>query len=131
MGINISHYLYFVALGMALLACWLAYRRVVAVLSGDSVEGVVTAHERREMDDSVGYHPTVCFVDHTGTERKFTSNSGSSQPKPKIGTRVRVVYLRTNPSVAFIASFFHMWAAPIAFALLAFAALLGARALQQ
>lgn len=92
----------------------------MAVLrSGGVAQGQVTEHDRREIDDSVGYHPSVYFVDHAGNGRHFTSNAGWSSPSPPIGTRVEVVYLWSDPTVAYIRSFFHLWAGPVA--MLAFA----------
>ena len=108
-----------VALGFAVLAVWLTYRRIVVLRSGGVAEGQITEHERREIDESVGYHPTVYFVDHTGKGRHFTSDAGWSSPKPSVGVRVQVVYLRSDPELAYIRSFFHLWAGPVA--MLAFA----------
>ena len=108
------------------LASWPALRRAAVLNSGGSAEGTVTEHERREIDDSIGYHPGVFFKDHDGVGRHFISNAGWGSPRPPIGTKVRVVYLRNNPEVAFIHSFLHMWAAPAALTLLAAAAVVAA-----
>jgi len=74
---------------------------------------VVTEHERRDMDDSTSYHPVVTFIDHLNVRHHFTSTAGYSQPMPLVGIKVQVRYLLSDPDVAFIDTFFHMWAAPI------------------
>ena len=46
---------------------------------------------------------------------------------PVVGATVRVRYLPSNPTVAYIQSFLHMWAAPVACALLGIGALAALR----
>jgi len=103
-------------------------RRVVVLKSGGRAKGVVTEHERREIDESVGFHPAVFFRDYEGTGHHFISNAGWSHPAPPIGTNVEVVYLSSDPTVAYINSFLHLWAAPVA--LYAFAATLAFAAIK-
>jgi hypothetical protein len=108
------------------LAAWLTWRRVAVLLSGGTAEGMVTEHERREIDESVGFHPVVTFVDHNGLRRHFTSSAGWSTPSPKVGAKVRVRYLRSDPDLAYIQSFLHIWAGPVALAAFVVAALVAA-----
>jgi hypothetical protein len=65
----------------------------------------------------------VTFADLEGRTHQFTSPAGGTRKHPPIGAEVKVRYQRANPSTAYIASFLHMWAAPIALALLGGAAL--------
>jgi hypothetical protein len=111
--------LYFGLVGMACIAAavWLFVRRVWLLLDGVNTVGRIEAFEAREDDGSLSYLPVVSFTDGSGLARRFTSVAGSSRP-PRIGTSVPVRYLRTDPGSAFIASFLHMWAAPLALFLL-------------
>ena len=68
-------------------------------------------------------HSQIYFVDHTGKGRHFTSNAGWSSPKPSVGARVQVVYHRSDPELAYIRSFFHLWAGPVAMLAFALAAI--------
>lgn len=123
LGVAIRHYFFLAAFGMTALALWLGRRRVAVLRSGGTERGTVIEHARREVDESVSFHPTVVFTDDTGTTRRFTSNAGWSTPRPAVGTRVKVVYSRTDPNVAYIASFLHLWAAPVALLLMSVVAL--------
>lgn len=121
--LKIQYFFVIVAFGFAVLAIWLTYRRVVVLRSGGVAEGKNAEHERREIDESVGYHAAVYFVDHIGKGRHFTSNAGWSSPKPSVGAKIRVVYLRSDPELAYIQSFFHLWAGPVAMLAFTLAAL--------
>jgi len=107
----------------AALAAVLVWHRLGAVLSGGVAEGVVVEHDRREIDDSIGFYPVVSFLDHDGKHQRFTSRAGWNTRRPAVGSTVRVRYLRSNPKVAYIQSFLHLWAAPVALVALAAAAL--------
>ena len=78
----------------------------------------------RDIDDSVRYLPVVSFTDHEGRAHRFTSVAGRSGPTPPVGTAVKVRYDRSNPGFALISSFLHMWAAPLAMAVLGLSSLL-------
>jgi Protein of unknown function (DUF3592) len=116
--------LYFLLMGFSLLALGfvLFYRRFVAWKKGATAVGRVVGHQLRTMDDSTIYLPIIVFFDQQGKEFRFTSVAGGSVQNPKIGTEVRVCYLRSNPEIAYINSFLHMWAAPVACAILGLAA---------
>lgn len=75
-------------------------------------------------DDTIYFLPIVEFRDSRGTPHRFTSVAGRSSATPVVGTAVSVRYLPGNPEVAYIQTFLHMWAAPLAFAVLGAAALL-------
>lgn len=93
------------------------------LLSGGKAEGVVVDHARREIDESVGFHPVVTFLDHEQKRHHFTSSAGWGSAVPKVGTKVRVRYLRADPALAYIQSFLHLWAGPAAMFALAIGAL--------
>ena len=117
---------YFAIIGIALLgmACWLFWHRLTVLVSGATATGRVESYESREFDESVGYLPVVSFTDNQGNRQQFTAVAGGSSKSPPIGTEVKVFYDRKNPKVAFISSFLHMWAAPIALAALGIGGLL-------
>ena len=92
----------------------LAYRRVYTIFAGISVTGTVIDHETSMMDDSTAYLPTIKFVDKEGNEHIFTSRAGGTNPKPSVGDLVSVKYLPSNPKIAYINSFLHLWAGPLA-----------------
>jgi Protein of unknown function (DUF3592) len=119
------HY-YFAVIGTILIigAAWLFVRRIVAYFNGLETEGWIESYEKRESDDTIYYLPIVSFVDSEGKQRRFTSVAGGSSQNKEIGTKVLVRYQRTNPEVAYISSFLHMWAAPLAFAALGVCGLL-------
>jgi len=117
--------LYFAGVGIACLiaAVWLTVRRVRVVWSGRIAVGRVVAFETRTDEESVSYLPVVAFVDEHGSQRRFTSVAGGSR-RPAIGSAVTVRYLRDDSNTAYVSSFLHMWAAPLAFAILGVVALL-------
>ena len=116
---------YFGLIGVACfgLAVYLLSWRLRAQLHGDIATGRVVGHESRTDDESVSYLPIVEFSDSRGVIHRFTSVAGGSRRSPGVGATVRVRYLPDNPGVAYIQSFLHMWAAPLAFAVLGTAAL--------
>jgi Protein of unknown function (DUF3592) len=107
---------YFAVIGIILIigAAWLFVRRIVIYINGLATEGWIESYEKRESDDTVYYLPIVSFVDYEGKQRRFTSVAGGSSQNQEIGTKVLVRYQRTNPDAAYISSFLHMWAAPLA-----------------
>jgi hypothetical protein len=106
---------YFAVLAIVFIvgALWLAARRWPVAVGGATVAGKVVAFESREDDGSFYYLPVVTFTDHQGKSHRFTSVAGGTEQRPPIGTTVTVRYLPANPEQAFIASFLHMWAAPL------------------
>jgi hypothetical protein len=111
---------YFLFIGVASfgLALWLLARRLRVFLGGASATAQVTGHEAREDDGAAYYLPTVVFMDDGGREHRFTSVAGRSTKLPVAGRPVRVRYLPDDPRLAYIDSFLHMWAAPLALAVL-------------
>ena len=107
--------LYFAFLAIVLIvgAVWLFLRRWAVAMNGTTASGEVVAFESREDDESVHYLPVVTFTDDQGKSHRFTSMAGGTERRPPIGSSVTVRYLPTNPEQAFIASFLHMWAAPL------------------
>jgi hypothetical protein len=116
---------YFAFVGVAFLglAVYLLGRRLSAQLRGDVVIGQIVGHESRTDDESISYLPIVEFADSRGVVHRFTSVAGGSSRSPAVGATVRVRYLADSPGVAYIQTFLHMWAAPLAFAVLGAAAL--------
>ncbi len=104
-------------------AGWLFVRRCHVALAGLGTVGHVVAHDRREIDDSVFFHPVIEFTDRQQVLRRFTAAAGNDKRHPAIGTPVAVRYLASDPGLAFIASFLHMWAAPFGFLALGLGAL--------
>ena len=116
-------YLAVVALACIAGALWLAVRRWAVLVNGVDATGRVEGYEERRDEDSVFYLPIVSFTDFHGQGRRFTSVAGRPAQEPPLGSRVAVRYLRDDPGRAYIASFLHMWAAPVGFAVMgAFAA---------
>jgi hypothetical protein len=107
-------------IGVVLLAgaSWLFLRRFALVINGVVTAGRVESFEARNADESTAYHPVVVFKDREHRVHRFTSVAGGSSPSPPVGTTVPVRYLRSNPNSAVISSFLHMWAAPVALAVL-------------
>src|SRR5262245_43553993 len=116
---------YFAFVGVACLglATYLLSRRLLAQLRGGVATGRVVGHASRTDEDAVYYLPIVEFSDSRGLSRRFTSAAGSSRRSPAVGATVSVRYLAQDPGVAYIQSFLHMWAAPLAFVVLGAAAL--------
>ena len=106
-------YLTFIGFAFLALAACLFIRRLSTRLHGGASVGRVVGHESRTDDDAVFYLPIVEFADSRGTVHRFTSVAGGSSQSPAVGATVRVRYLPENPSVAYIQSFLHMWAAPL------------------
>ncbi len=134
---NVRHFLryYFALVGGIFLAgaCWLFVRRIALVLNGVTTLGRIEAFEvRRSRDsgdrhDSVSFLPVVSFTDCDGTLRRFTAVAGGSTRRPPVGTTVTVRYSRADPESAFIASFLHMWGAPVALGALGIGSVLAFR----
>jgi hypothetical protein len=126
---------YLAIVGSVLLAgaCWLFVRRIALILSGVTASGRIEAFETRRSDDSgdkhdsLSFFPVVSFTDCDGKLRRFTAVAGGATQRPPVGTTVVVRYSRTDPQCAFIASFLHMWGAPLALAALGIGSLLAYR----
>jgi hypothetical protein len=99
-------------------AAWLSARRLRAHFFGAIALGTVVGHEAREEDDSISYLPVVTYIDAAGKQHRFTSVAGGSARVPARGTTVTVRYLPSDPAVAYLTGFLHMWAAPAALLIL-------------
>lgn len=112
--------IYFVVVGLLSLAgaAYLLARRIHVWGWGSTAAGVVVAHQVRQSEDSVFHLPVVSFMDDAGHEHRFTSVAGSTARRPQVGTRVTVRYLPSNPNQAYIDTFLHLWAAPLALVVL-------------
>src|SRR3984957_8020427 len=55
------------------------------------------------------YHPIVKYTTTAGEQRMFRGMNGSSPPSYRVGEAVDVLYDRTNPVDARIASFWSLW----------------------
>lgn len=82
------------------------------------------------MDDSTAYLPTVEFNDAEEKVHRFTSPAGHGTPRLRIGEFVPVRYLPSNPKIAYISSFLHMWSGSSAFIILGLVALYAAWKIQ-
>jgi hypothetical protein len=120
--VGLKAYLIIVGIVLLGLALALFYRRLSVMMRGISVIGRVVAHEVSTIDESTSYLPVVEFIDKQGTLHRLTSGAGWNDPRPKIGAEVTVCYLQADPNKAYIQSFLHLWAAPVACAVLGLAA---------
>lgn len=123
-GGAIRVYLGVVGGALVLAALVTAARRLAAMAHGESTQGRVVGHQTSTIDDSTTFSPIVEFTDREHRTRRFVSAAGGASRHPQEGAPVRVRYLRANPDVAFIPTFLHMWAAPLALAVLGCAAIL-------
>ncbi len=103
-------YLTLIGIILCLLGVGLVFRRVYTLFAGLSITGTVIDHETSIMDDSTFYLPIIKFVDKEGSEHIFTSRAGGTDTKPNVGDLVSVKYLASNPKIAYINSFLHLWA---------------------
>jgi Protein of unknown function (DUF3592) len=110
---------YFAFIGTLLLGLgfYLLYRRLILFKHSSLAEGTLKSYEARE-NDGTYYHLVVAFTSQDGNQYEFVSVAGSgSRPYPE-GHRLRVRYNSLNPKEAFIDSFLHFWAGPLAFIVL-------------
>ena len=111
----------FVAVGLAFsgLASYIARDTQAFVDRAMLVRGeVVDLDWSRDTSNSSGsgtYHPIVAYTTGTGERRTFRSLIGSSPPAYRVGETVEVLYDRTNPPDARIASFWSLWFVQIIF----------------
>jgi hypothetical protein len=117
---------YFALVGIACIiaSVRLLVRRLGVALTGVRTTGVVVGFVPSEDDGTVTYSPKVEYHDDHGRKHTFSSGAGGTQQKPPIGSQVMVRYAPEAPDRAYIDSFLHMWAAPIAFFALGIGALL-------
>lgn len=117
-------YLTIIGVAFLVLAGYLFLRRLSAQFRGEAAAGRVVGHEERKDDEATSsYHPIVEFTDLAGAVHRFTSVAGGSDRAPAVGAAVRVRYVPEDPGVAYVQSFLHMWAAPLACAVLGAGAL--------
>lgn len=104
------HYL-LLALGMVLstVSVWLIIKRLKLIKFGVRTIGQVVGHEKSETEDSISYRPVFMFIDEKGVQRKIISQSGWSAPRPDVGTKIKVIYSKSDSEKACIDSFYHIW----------------------
>ena len=94
---------------------WGAYAAYVALQleqNGLTTEGVVIEMEESNGEDGVSWSPVVEFrVD--GQAYQFDGGVSSNPPEYKVGDRVAVRYLRSDPGGAQIDSWTERWLMPI------------------
>lgn len=117
-------YFAFAAIVLIVGATLMFLRRWSVAVHGVTAFGKVVAFESREDDESIHYLPVIVFTDRQGRSHRFTSVAGGADRHPPVGSSVLVRYLPDNPEQAFISSFLHMWAAPLALLALGGGALL-------
>lgn len=105
-------------IGCIVYAVALAFRRFSIWMCGITASGTIVKHETLATEDGVGYVPVVEFRDSKGTLRQFVSSSGDFPKRLNVGTIVNVLYSQSNPDIAYIDSFWHIWIAPITLAVL-------------
>jgi Protein of unknown function (DUF3592) len=120
---------YFALVGVVCLiaSAWLFVRRLHVAFGGKRATGKVVGFVSGEDDGSVFYQPRVEFRDQLGNTHTFVAGSGGTRQEPPIGSELPVRYNPNAPETAYVVSFLHMWAAPIAFAVLGVGALLAYR----
>lgn len=116
---------YFLLIGVALVVAAIVAttRRLASLLAGETTTGHVVGHYASTIDESTTHHAIVEFRDWTNQTHRFTAGSGGGTRHPPEGATVRVRYQRANPKAAYISTFLHMWAGPLALALLGGAAI--------
>ena len=112
------------AMGLLLLLAaaasgWRAYRFVT---TAQHAVGVVVRSAPDEPDDRSPGHPIIQFVTEDGRTVRAFQHSGASVP---YGARLPVIYRRADPEGATMASFWSLWAAPVALAWLGFVLFIG------
>ncbi len=112
--------LYFAVIGSLCIiaSVVLMLRRIRVLLGGAVASGVVIGHESRRVDESESFLPVIRFQDSKGVDFEFTSVAGRAVARPATGSQVRVRFLPSNPKNAYISTILHMWAAPLALAVL-------------
>jgi hypothetical protein len=89
-----------------LIAAIYAYQETrTFVASASRTTGTVTGYS--------GNRPIVRFKDERGTEVQFTSSTGSSPPRYRVGEAVAVLYQPAAPYDAKIEGFFALWGVPV------------------
>jgi hypothetical protein len=86
-----------------------------AVLVGGEVADLDWSRDTSTSSGSGIYHPVVAYITSAGERRTFRSLIGSSPPAYRVGETVDVLYDRTNPADARIASFWSLWFVQIVF----------------
>ncbi|GGY87467.1 hypothetical protein GCM10011613_35820 [Cellvibrio zantedeschiae] len=108
--------IYFLIFGVLflILSALLFFRRMRIIFYGASAIGTVLRIESRESEDSILHFPVISFVDNDGVQYTFTSTSGVALGKSPSDTKVLIRYSTSNPKIAYIANWRHMWGGPIA-----------------
>lgn len=83
-------------------------RRLAVLRSGGTATGTVVGHEIEDGYEATVDHPVVRFTDHLQQDHTFCAEGPRSR-STRLGARVPVVYLRSNPEHAYVRSFLCMW----------------------
>ena len=89
---------------------WRAFR---FVSTAQHAVGVVVRSAPDEPGDRSPGHPIIQFTTADGHTVRAFQHSGASTP---YGTRLPVIYARTDPESASMASFWSIWVVPLIFA---------------
>ena len=102
------YYMLAVTLAVTAFIAHQVLRRLAVLRSGGIATGTVVGHEIEDGYEATVDHPVVRFTDHLGQARTFQAEGPRSQ-STRLGARVPVVYLRSNPEHAYVRSFLCMW----------------------
>jgi len=103
-------YIYALLVTLAVTA-WIGWQvalRLSVLRSGGRATGTVVGHKRVDGYEATIDHPVVTFTDPAGEVRRFRAE-GPRSHGTRLGATVDVVYLRDNPSRAYVDSFLCMW----------------------
>ena len=102
------YYMLAVTLAVTAFIAHQVLRRLAVLRSGGTAIGTVVGHEIEDGYEATVDHPVVRFTDHLGQDHTFRAEGPRSQ-STRLGARVPVVYLRSNPEQAYVRSFLCMW----------------------
>jgi hypothetical protein len=104
----VFYYVLAITLAVTAIVVHQVVRRLAVLRSGGTVIGTVVGHEIEDGYEATVDHPVVRFTDHVGQEHTFRAE-GPRSKSTRLGARVPVVYLRSNPEHAYVRSFLCMW----------------------
>lgn len=116
----LGHYFGVVGAVFFLLGCWLVISRLRILSCGIRTTGRIEKYTiwRDESDNTKSYFPVIAFEDENEHTHHITATSGvittAWSGRPKEGIEVEIIYSRSNPEKAIIASFISIWGAPLA-----------------
>lgn len=87
---------------------WQVALRLSVLRAGGRATGTVIGHERVDGYETTIDHPVVTFTDTAGEVHQFRAE-GPRTHATRLGATVEVVYLKRDPSLAYVSSFLCMW----------------------